>query len=186
MKTAEVFTRTPLISKGGSHFTPLMQSEFDYVLYHHGFEKQDRGSNSPHVKYTHHKTGRVVTVKPRRVFSSDNIDRISKDVTREVGHQHLRHPANWNPKNLRGVPRGELVALREEKDDLPAEELALREAKKQEIAMHTEFAERMKKLATREGGRDLPSGVSQIRGFRLAAAAFRKARKAQAALKRDV
>lgn len=183
MKTETTFTRNTLITKG--RFTPLMQSEFDSVLYHHGFERQDRGSNSPHVKYKHFKTGRVVTVKPRRVFSSDNIDRISKDVTSEIGHQHLRHPANWNPKLLRGTVRGELVALREDRheDGLTPEQIIALEEKNREIEAHTDFAEKMRRLAAQEGGKNLPNGISQIRGLRLAAAAFRKAKKARAALK---
>lgn len=178
--SAEQFKRSPLIlaeGRGNGQFKSLTQGEFDWVMAHHGFEKQQRSGGADHDKYTHCKTGRVVSVKPRREFFHDILERISKNVAKEAHDPHLRHYANWDASFLRKGGRAELPLL------MTPEQAEFVKAKTEEAEFHKQIAARFEKLAKEHGGESLPEGISQIRGLRIASANFRKAAKARACVK---
>ena len=174
------FKRSPLRlveGRGDGRFKDLSQGEFDWVMGHHGFDKQGRSGGSDHDKYTHRKTGRVVSVKPRRSFFHDILERISKNVAKESGDKHLRHHANWDPAFLKQGGRALLpTAMDPEKEKVV-------KAKTGEAEQHSKMGEKYRSLANTSGGANLPAGISQIRGLRIAATAFKKARKANASAK---
>lgn len=173
------FKRSPLrlTGRGDGRFKELSQSEFDWVLAHHGFTKQCRGGSADHDKYTHHKTGRVVSVKPRRTFFHDILERISKNVAKESGDRHLRHHANWDPNFLKQGGRAFLPS------EMSPEQERQYKVKIEIAEQYIKMGERFKTLANKSGGIELPPGISQIRGLRIASAAFRKAKKANATAK---
>jgi predicted RNA binding protein YcfA (HicA-like mRNA interferase family) len=177
---AEQFKRSPLIladGRGGGRFKSLTQGEFDWVMSHHGFEKQTRSGGADHDKYTHSKTGKVISVKPRRDFFHDILERISKNVAKETNDPHLRHHSNWDPAFLRKGGRAELAIL------MTPEQTEFMKIKTEEAKFHNNIAYKYILLSKESSGEKLPAGINQIRGLRIAAINFKKAAKASACIK---
>lgn len=181
------FKRSPLRlveGRGGGRYKELNQGEFDWVMGHHGFEKQPRSGGADHDKFVHKAKSKVVTVKPRNRFDHDILERNAKIVARELGDPHLRHHLNWDPSFLKKGGKAELPQVERKLSPEETAAKAAHDAHKarmsKEAEHHTKFGEKFKQLSTLSGGVGLPKGVDQIRGLRMANSAFKKARKAKA------